>query len=325
MGQGGSKPEDVAAMAAASGEGYRPPLGPPAPANPRVYLDLVLGRYGPGTPLGRVVIELKKDVAPRTADNFLQLCQRPAGEGYRNSRFHRIIPGFMCQGQSSPAPLSQEAQSSEPGSRGHNVGFWGTVVCFLTVSSLASDLLLQAGGDFTNDNGTGGRSIYGNKFPDETFILNHEGPGVLSMANSGPNTNGSQFFLCVAATPWLNGRHVVFGQVIEGYGVVKAIESLGNRSGETSQDVMIYDCGVVTAPAARACAASPRVCAPQKWQPRSVTWLTPSLGGAAAIASRTLRKPLLARPTRVSPNQRMQIQHLVHANARLSPCLALVL
>eukprot|EP00850_Spirogloea_muscicola_P023914 SM000406S15597 [mRNA] locus=s406:5497:7983:+ [translate_table: standard] len=294
MGQGGSKPEDVAAMAAAAGEGYRPPLGPPAPSNPRVYLDLVLGRYGPGTPLGRVVIELKKDVAPRTADNFLQLCQRPVGEGYRNSRFHRIIPGFMCQGQSSP--------HRRPALAG--------------CAALPAEIL-----PMTMARG----SIYGNKFPDETFILNHEGPGVLSMANSGPNTNGSQFFLCVAATPWLNGRHVVFGQVIEGFGVVKAIETLGNRSGETSQNVMIYDCGVVTAPAARACAASPRICAPQRPQHRSATWLTPSLGGAAAIASRTLRKPLLARPTRVSPNQGMQVQHLVHANARLSPCLALVL
>eukprot|EP00850_Spirogloea_muscicola_P012990 SM000086S23042 [mRNA] locus=s86:282223:284637:- [translate_table: standard] len=309
MGQGGSKPEDVAARAAAGGEGYRPPLGPPAPSNPRVYLDLVLGRYGPGTPLGRVVIELKKDMAPRTADNFLQLCQRPAGEGYRNSRFHRIIPGFMCQGQSS--------LHRRPALAGR--------------AALASSLLrltflhLRAGGDFTNDNGTGGRSIYGNKFPDETFVLSHEGPGVLSMANSGPNTNGSQFFLCVAATPWLNGRHVVFGQVIEGFGVVKAIESLGNRSGETSQDVMIYDCGVVTAPAARACAASPRVCAPQRLQPRSATWLTPSLGGAAAVASRILRKPLHARPIRVSSLKPVQVQHSVSTSAHLSPCLALVL
>jgi len=168
--------------------------------NPLVYFDMQLGRGSSGTKLGRIVMELKADAAPKTAENFKQLCLAPEGEGYRNSRFHRVIPSFMCQG-----------------------------------------------GDFTADNGTGGRSIYGRTFPDENFTLPHAGPGVLSMANAGPNTNGSQFFICTVATPFLNGKHTVFGQVVEGMSVVKAIESVGSRGGETAADVIVGDCGVVRA------------------------------------------------------------------------------
>jgi len=198
MGQGQSKPEDIAALAQQDVD-YAPPLGPPVEGNPQVYLDVKLGRYGAGVPLGRVVIELKKDVAPKTAQNFLELCtSEQEGFGYKGSRFHRIIPGFMCQG-----------------------------------------------GDFTNDNGTGGMSIYGRTFEDENFQLAHLGPGVLSMANAGPNTNGSQFFLCTAQTPWLDGRHCVFGQVVEGFNVVKAMEACGTRGGEPMQDVMIADSGLI--------------------------------------------------------------------------------
>jgi peptidylprolyl isomerase len=167
-----------------------------------VFFDINIG----GQTIGKIIMELYKDITPKSAENFHALCtgEKITKSGtqlhYKNTKFHRIIPKFMCQGGD------------------------------LNVAKGNSDVI----------------SIFGQSFEDENFIRKHLGPGILSMANSGPNTNGSQFFLCLVAIPWLDNKHVVFGQVHEGYNVLKAMEVVGSNSGNVKKSVIIIDCGQIT-------------------------------------------------------------------------------
>jgi len=156
-----------------------------------------------GKPAGRIVFELFADVVPKTAENFRALCTGEKGTGNAGLPLHFKGCNF------------------------HRI---------------IPEFMLQ-GGDFTEGNGTGGESIYGETFDDENFKLKHTKPGQLSMANSGPNTNGSQFFVTTVACDWLDDKHVVFGEVVEGMDVVKALEERGTDSGRPRGICKIADCG----------------------------------------------------------------------------------
>ncbi|XP_069053739.1 E3 SUMO-protein ligase RanBP2 isoform X2 [Lepisosteus oculatus] len=160
--------------------------------NPKVFFDITID----GQPSGRVTMELFAHIVPKTTENFRALCTGEKGFGYRNSKFHRVIPDFVCQA-----------------------------------------------GDITNQDGTGGKSIYGERFEDENFDVRHTGPGLLSMANNGRDTNTSQFFITLKKAEHLDFKHVAFGFVKDGMEIIKQIGELGSVTGQPRKKIVIANCG----------------------------------------------------------------------------------
>ena len=156
-----------------------------------------------GSKAGRITFELYNDSVPLTAENFRCLCTGEKGVGKSGKNLHYKGSGF------------------------HRI---------------LKEFMCQ-GGDFTKGDGTGGESIYGEKFKDENFKVKHTEEGMLSMANAGKNTNGSQFFITTVPCSWLDGKHTVFGRVTEGYDIVKKMEACASDSGKPSKKIVIEDCG----------------------------------------------------------------------------------
>ena len=159
-----------------------------------------------GAKVGRIEIELFEDKVPRTAENFRMLCtgEKDVGRSgsklhYKDSKFHKIIPGYLAQG-----------------------------------------------GDFITNDGSSNESVYGPRFEDENFSVHHDAKGIVSMANNGRNTNGSQFFITFTPAPWLDGKFVAFGKVIKGMEIVDKIEGAGSKNGSPKHKVSIINCGEVT-------------------------------------------------------------------------------
>lgn len=161
---------------------------------PRCYLDVSVD----GKHLGRIVIQLRADVVPKTVENFRALCTGEKGISYKGCKFHQIVPNFIAQT-----------------------------------------------GDLERNDGTGSYSIYGPAFEDENFEVKHNKPGIVSMANSGRDSNGSQFFITLDVAPLLEGVHVAFGNVIEGMEVVRKIGTFGTLNGVPRREVIIEDCGQI--------------------------------------------------------------------------------
>jgi len=158
-----------------------------------------------GKVAGQIVMELFSDIVPKTVENFRALCTGERGKAKCGKALH----------------------------------YKGSVI-----HRVIPNFMIQ-GGDFQSGDGSGGESIYGERFQDENHKMKHTSSGLLSMANAGKHTNGSQFFITTIATPWLNGKHVVFGKVIQGMEVVKKIESFGSKEGDTKKEIRIASCGQV--------------------------------------------------------------------------------